>query len=105
MTVPTFVFDPHIQKLINDGLYELVKHKETGQILGIVRDKATGQFAGVAKAIVEGGVQVNPLFTPLNIGTNLVTSTAQMYQNHRGFQQTYSMIRELKKALVSYKEQ
>ena len=98
MTVPTFVFDPHIQDLINKGIYELVKHKETGEALGIVRDKAR-QFAGVAKEIINRGVNINPLFTPLNIGTNLITSSAQMYQNHRGFQQTYSLINRLQQSI------
>ena len=99
MTVATFIFSPHVQRLIDSGVYELVKREITGEVLGIARDKATGKFVAIANEIVNHGININPLFTPLNIGTNLITSGIEIYQTHRGFQQTYEMINALQQSI------
>ncbi len=99
MTVATFVFEPHIQKLIAQGIYKIVINSTTGDALPIVRDIATGQFKAFAKQIITQGANINPLFTPLNIGVNLITSGVEMYQTHRGFQKTYQMINMLQQSI------
>ena len=88
----TFVFEPHIQALIDKGVYEIVRNKATGEFLGVVRDKATGQFVKIAIAIVKNSSGVNPLIAPLQFATTVVTSGAQMIQTHKGFQKTYRML-------------
>lgn len=99
MSVPIFVFEPHIQKLIKDGVYEVVKNKATGEFIGLVRDKATGKFAAHAIQILHKGTNLNPIFTTINTGSNFVTNAAQMYQVHRGFQKTYRMIDALQQSI------
>lgn len=98
MSAPIFIFDPHIQQLLNNGTYKIVISK-TGEALLIVRDVLTGHFKGFAKQIITQGSNINPLFTPLNIGANFLTSSIEMYQTHRGFQKTYQMINQLQQTI------
>ncbi len=93
----TFIVEPHIQALIDQGLYEYVTQQSTGQIIGIIRDKATGRFVSIVKAVATQGTAVNPLFAPLQLGTSFISSGIQMYQTHRGFQKTFAMITALQK--------
>ena len=97
MTPITFIAEPHIQALIDQGLYEYVRKKSTGQILGVVRDKATGRFVSIAKAAAIQGTVANPLFAPLQIGTSFMSSGMHIYQTHRGFQKTFAMISTLQR--------
>ncbi|GAB4551484.1 MAG: hypothetical protein Tsb0014_45700 [Pleurocapsa sp.] len=84
-----FVFSSQVLAGIESGAYEIVRNKTTGQLIGIARDKITGQFVEVAKASV---INSSGLFGLLSSPLNLVTSGAIMYQNHRGFQKTYSIL-------------
>lgn len=94
-----YIFDPHIQKLISEGIYKIVIDSKTGEALPIVRDIATGHFKAFAKQIITQGSNINPLFTPLNVGANFLTSSVQMYQTHKGFQKTYQMINQLQQSI------
>ena len=94
-----FVFPPQIQALIDSGIYEIVRNKTTGELLGIVRDKATGKFVKVAIAAVENGIGINPLMAPVQIATSVVTTGAQMAQTHLGFQKTYRMLEALQSSV------
>ena len=97
MTPITFITEPHIQALIDQGLYEYVRKKSTGQIIGVIRDKATGRFVSIAKALATQGAMVNPLFAPLQLGTSFISSGMNIYQTHWGFQKTFAMITALQK--------
>lgn len=108
-----FVFTPEIQKLIDAGVYEVVRNNATGQLIGSVRDKLTGRFAGNAiQAIVID--DRSPFIDILNGGGkdiigNVINGNPvspllggmQMFQVHRGFQKTYAEIEIVKAGIKS----
>ncbi|MEA5535416.1 hypothetical protein [Crocosphaera sp. XPORK-15E] len=76
-----FQFSPLIEAGIAAGKYAPVF--SSGVPIGLARDAATGQFVGLAQGFINSaGMAANPLTASLQI----VTSGAQMYQTHRGFQ-------------------
>ena len=77
-----FKFSPIIEAGIEAGKYAPVISK-TGVPLSLVRDVATGRFVAHAQGFMNiAGMPLNPLISPIQ----LLSSGAQMYQTHRGFQ-------------------
>ncbi|EAZ92298.1 hypothetical protein [Crocosphaera chwakensis] len=76
-----FQFSPLIEAGIAAGKYAPVM--SSGVPIGLARDVATGQFVAHAQGLINTvGMPLNPLISPIQ----LLSSGAQMYQTHRGFQ-------------------
>ncbi|HEY9299951.1 MAG TPA: hypothetical protein VIQ31_27015, partial [Phormidium sp.] len=84
-----FVFTPAIQAGIASGLYEVVRNKATGELIGLVRNKATGKF--VAHAI--GAVVRNSPLSPFLMGAQLALPLVQIVQTHLNSQETNRRIK------------
>lgn len=76
-----YQFPRIIQAGIQAGKYVQV-FSSSGVPLSIARDATTGQFVGNAVGMLSQNLPLNPLTVPVS----LVSSGAQMYQVHRGFQ-------------------
>lgn len=79
-----FMFRPEIMQGIAEGSLKIVT--TGGNPIGMVRDAVTGRFVAHAVGVSLKYADSLPVLSPLTIGTQLVTSGAQMAQVHRGFQ-------------------
>jgi hypothetical protein len=87
-----YAFSSVGQALLASGKVHYMISK-TGELLPMLVNTETGKIFEVAKAVA--GSPINPITAPLKI----VLDGAQMFQVHRGFQQTYSMIGTLQQSL------
>ncbi|MBD1906039.1 hypothetical protein NDI37_16455 [Funiculus sociatus GB2-A5] len=89
-----FQFAPAIQAAIEAGKYVQV-FTSAGVPIGMVRDATTGQFVAHAIGTVAQNSPLLPLVSPLQ----LITSGAQMYQTHRGFQAVQAGLQSIQTSL------
>ncbi|KAM3112907.1 hypothetical protein [Phormidesmis sp. 146-33] len=87
-----YLFSPEGRKLLEAGkaIYMMTKD---GKRLPILIDPITKKIIEIAKA--SASTQFNPAIVPLD----LIRTTAQMAQIHRGFQKTYRMLETLQQSL------
>ncbi|MBD2538281.1 hypothetical protein [Coleofasciculus sp. FACHB-SPT36] len=89
-----FQFAPAIQAAIEAGKYVQV-FTSAGVPISMVRDATTGQFVAHAIGAVAQNSPLLPLVSPLQ----LITSGAQMYQTHRGFQAVQAGLQSIQASL------
>ena len=91
------IFSREAQELIEQGLAKLME-TNGGLIKPILIDPVTGKIIEIGHIIIDNG-PIDPLsiVNPLGSLSNILTTGAQMYQNHRGFQKTFAMITTLQK--------
>ena len=94
-----YIFSVATQALLNSGQLIQVITK-TGKVLPIAKDAVTGQFVEIAKLVTSTTSSQGSLLHPMVASTQLISTTVQMIQTHRGFQATYRMLDAIQGSLV-----